>query len=171
MRHALFLLFALAAGGCAPSYLVSFSEGYDPATSYTFSLPTIQLEPGQTRRAFVPARSLPFTPAVRLASENPEIARVWLPFDKNDAERIQALLPGNTIVHRGVFPFPDWDPKANPVRRAEWRRQLRRFLSPRPDDTAFRNVSDADLWRTVLRSRSQGALRVIVEEDPLKFTR
>jgi len=53
------------------------------------------------------------------------------------------------------------------VERAAWRATLRRWL--RPDDAAFRAISDAELWKTVLRSRSSGALRVVVEEDRLDF--
>jgi hypothetical protein len=171
MRRFLFLLLTFCMGGCAPTYFVAFSNGYDPATSYTHSLPAIALTPGETRKAFLPAWKTPFATksGVRIASEDPGIVLVWEPADSRDIVRIQAVAPGSVLVHRGDYPFPDWKAKANPVVRAAWRSALRRHLRPRPDDVAFRAVSDADLWKTVLRSRSSGALRVVVEEDRLDF--
>jgi hypothetical protein len=171
MRPLIFALLVFCLGGCAPSYFVAFSNGYNPATSYTYSLPTIALAPGETRKAFLAAPQLALLPAssVRIASENPEVVAVWLPADPNDVIRIQAVAPGNALVHRGDFPFPSWKPKANPVERTAWRAALRRYLRPRPDDAAFRAMSDAELWKTVLRSRSIGALRVEVEFDRLDF--
>ena len=171
MRPLIFSLLPVFLGGCAPTYFVAFSNGYNPATSYTHSLPAIALAPGQTRKAFLPADPLPFLPAssVRIASENPEAVIIWQPFDPLDVVRIQAVAPGSALVHRGNFPFPTWNPKANPVERSAWRAVLRRCLRPRPDDAAFRALSDAELWKTVLRARSRGALRVVVEEDRLNF--
>lgn len=158
-------------GGCAPTYYVAFSNGYSPATSYTHSLPAIALAPGETRKAFFPAAKFALLPAspLGIASENPAVVIVWQPFDPQDVVRIQAVAPGSALVHRGNFPFSPWNPKANPVNRAAWRATLRRYLRPRPDDAAFRVMSDAEVWKTVLRSCSSGALRVVVEEDRLDF--
>jgi hypothetical protein len=171
MRRLIFLFPVLFLGGCAPSYFVAFSNGYNPATSYIHSLPAIALAPGETRKAFLPAQKFAIAPAssIRIASENPAVAIIWEPFDPGDVVRIQAVAPGSTLIHRGDFPFPTWKLKANPVERAAWRAALRRYLRPSPDDTAFRAMSDADLWKTILRSRSSGALRVVVEEDRLNF--
>ena len=171
MRRLIFLLPAIFLCGCAPSYFVAFSNGYNPATSYLHSLPAIALAPGETRKAFLPAQKFAIAPAssIRIASENPAVAIIWEPFDPGDVVRIQAVAPGSALIHRGDFPFPTWKLKANPVERAAWRAALRSYLRPRPDDTAFRAISDADLWKTVLRSRSSGALRVVVEEDRLDF--
>ncbi|MCX6968656.1 MAG: hypothetical protein NTV93_00685 [Verrucomicrobia bacterium] len=171
MRRLIFLLPVFFLCGCAPSYFVAFSNGYNPATSYLHSLPAIALAPGETRKAFLPAQKFAIAPvsSIRVTSENPAVAIIWEPFDPGDVVRIQAVAPGSTLIHRGDFPFPNWKLKANPVERAAWRAALRRYLRPRPDDTAFRAISDADLWKTVLRSRSSGALRVVVEEDRLNF--
>ena len=171
MRPLIFVMTVFCLGACAPSYFVAFSNGYHPASSYTHSLPAIALAPGETRKAFLAAPQLSLLPAsaVRIASENPEVVMIWQPFDPQDVIRIQAAAPGNALVHRGNFPFPSWNPKANPVERSAWRAALRRYLRPRPDDAAFRAVSDAELWKTVLRSRSSGALRVVVEVDRLDF--
>lgn len=171
MRVLILFLLLLCAGCSAPSYFVAFSEGYNPATSYTYSLPAIILVPGQTRMAFLPASRYAFsrTSSVRLASENPATVLIWKPHDPNDVVRLQAAATGSTLIHRGNFPFSDWNQNANPVERAAWRASLRRYLKPRPDDVAFRAISDAELWKTVLRSRSTGALRVVVEEDRLNF--
>ena len=129
------------------------------------------LAPGETRKAFFPAAKLAFLPAssIQIASENPAVVLVWQPFDPQDVVRIQAVAPGSALVHRGNFPFSKWNPKANPVERGAWRATLRRYLRPRPEDATFREMSDAELWKTVLRSRSSGALRVVVEEDRLDF--
>ena len=94
---------------------------------------------------------------------------IWQPFDPLDVVRIQAVAPGSALVHRGDYPFSTWNPKANPVQRAAWRAAVRRCLRPCPDDAAFRAMSDAELWKTALRARSSGALRVVVEEDRLDF--
>lgn len=171
MRPLIFLFLVFCLGGCAPSFFVAFSEGYNPATSYIHSLPAIVLAPGETRKAFLPARPVPFfrESRLRIASEDPGVVLIWEPFDKNDVTRLQAVAPGSTLIHRGDFPFPTWKPRANPIERSAWRAALRRYLTPRPDDVEFRDISDADLWKTVLRSRSDGALRVVVEEDRLKF--
>jgi len=171
MRPLIFSFLIFCLGGCAPSYFIAFSNGYNPATSYTYSLPAIALAPGETRKAFLAAPQLSLFPAssARIASENPEVVIVWRPADPNDVVRIQAVAPGSALVHRGDFPFPDWKPKANPVERAAWRAALRRYLRPRPDDAAFRAMADAELWKTVLRSRSSGAFRVEVEIDRLDF--
>ncbi len=171
MRFLIFLFPAILLGGCAsPYYFVAFSNGYDPATSYTHSLPAIVLEPGQTRKACVPARDMPFSKTAGVASENPAVVLVWEPANANDIVRIQAIAPGSTLVHRGVFPFPTWKPGANPLQRSAWRAALRKYLRSRPEnDAAFRAISDEELWKTVVRSRSEGALRVVVEEDRLKF--
>ena len=128
MRQMIFALLLVFLGGCAPTYFVAFSNGYNPATSYTHSLPAIALAPGQTRKAFLPAETPPFLPAsaVRIASENPGVVIIWQPFDPHDVVRIQAVAPGSALVHRGNFPFPTWKPKANPVERAAWRATLRR---------------------------------------------
>ncbi|MEI6493927.1 MAG: hypothetical protein WCO94_15365 [Verrucomicrobiota bacterium] len=157
--------------GCAPTYFVAFSNGYNPATSLKYSLPAIVLAPGETRKAFLPAQKVSLLPAssVRIESENPEVVFIWQPADPNDVVRIQAAAPGSTLVHRGDFPFPALKLKSNPVERAAWRATLRRYLRPRVDDSAFRAMSDAELWKTVLRSRSAGALRVEVEIDRLDF--
>jgi|GEM_PF-2248578 len=170
MRPLIFTVLVLL-GGCAPTYYVAFSDGYDPATSLTHSLPAMVLAPGETRKAFFPAAKPAFLPAasVGIASENPEVVIIWQPFDPQDVVRIQAVAPGSTLVHRGNFPFSRWNPKANPVERAAWRATLRRYLRPGPDDAAFRAMSDAELWKAVLRSRSGGALRVVVEKDRLDF--
>ncbi len=171
MFRLIFLPFLVLLGGCAPSYFVAFSNQYNPSTSYLHSLPAIALAPGQTRKAFLPASKPPIFPPspVRIASENPEVVTIMAPFNPADIVRIRAVAPGSALVHRGNFPFPDWNLKANPVERAAWRAALRRHLHPRPDDVAFRAISDAELWRTVLRSRSDGALRVVVELDRLDF--
>lgn len=171
MRRLIFLSLFVCLGGCAPTYFVAFSNGYNPATSYTHSLPAIALAPGETRKACLPATSLPrpVRASIRIASENPGVVLIWQPFDPRDTVRLQAVAPGSALVHRGDFPFPSWRPKANPVERAAWRASVRRYLRPRPDDAAFRAMSDAEIWRTVLRSRSSGALRVVVEEDRLNF--
>ncbi|MFA7343497.1 MAG: hypothetical protein WC003_04255 [Terrimicrobiaceae bacterium] len=171
MRPLIFSLLTICLGGCAPSYFVAFSNGYNPATSHTYSLPAIALAPGETRQAFLPATKPPFFPesSTGIASENPEVVIVWHPARPNDIARIQAVAPGSVLVHRGDFPFPAWKLKMDPVERAAWRAALRRHLRPRPDDAAFRAMSDAELWKTVLRSRSTGALRVVVEFDRLDF--
>lgn len=171
MPRPIFLTLLLFLGGCAPSYFVAFSNGYNPATSYTHSLPAIALAPGETRKAFLPVAKLPILPKspVRIASENPDAAIIWKQFAPGDIIRLQAVAPGSAIIHRGNFPFPDWKKKANPVERAAWRAALRRHLRPRPDDVAFRAISDEQLWKTVLRARSQGAMRVVVEVDRLDF--
>ncbi|MFA7234303.1 MAG: hypothetical protein WC076_09340 [Terrimicrobiaceae bacterium] len=171
MRRLIFLSLFACLGGCAPTYFVAFSNGYNPATSYTHSLPAIALAPGETRKAWLPATSLPrlARSSIRIASENPGVVLIWQPFDPRGIVRLQAVAPGSALVHRGDFPFPSWRPKANPVERAAWRASVRRYLRPRPDDAAFRAMSDAEIWRTVLRSRSSGALRVVVEEDRLNF--
>lgn len=171
MRAPIFAFFAFCLVGCAPTYFVAFSNGYNPATSYTYSLPAIALAPGETRKAFLAPPQVSLLPAspVRIATENPGVVIVWRPADPNDVTRIQAVAPGSALVHRGDFPFADWKPKANPVERAAWRAALRRYLRPRPDDAAFRAISDAELWKAVLRSRSGGALRVEVEVDRLDF--
>ena len=171
MRPLIFALQVLLLGGCAPTYYVAFSDGYNPATTLTHSLPAMVLAPGETRKAFFPGAKLAILPAssVQLASENPAVVLIWQPFDPQDIVRIQAVAPGSALVHRGDFPFSKWNPKANPVERAAWRATLRRYLRPRPDDVAFRAMSDAELWKSVLRSRSEGALRVVVEEDRLDF--
>lgn len=171
MPRLIFLPFLLLLGGCTPSYFVAFSHGYNPATSYTHSLPAMALAPGETRKAFLPAARPPLLPQspIRIASENPEVVIIWEQFAPGDVVRLQAVSPGTAIIHRGDFPFPNWKLKANPVERAAWRAALRRHLHPRPDDVAFRAISDAELWKAVLRSRSQGALRVVVEWDRLNF--
>lgn len=172
MRPFIFVFLVFCLGGCAPSFFVAFSNGYSPATSYTHSLPAIVLAPGETRKAFLPApQHIPFSrlSRMRIESENPKVVLIWEPFDKSDVTRLQAVAPGSALVHRGDFPFPTWKPDANPVQRSAWRAALRRYLHPRPDDVEFRDISDADLWKSVLRSRSEGALRVVVEEDRLKF--
>ena len=171
MRPLIFPVLVFLLGGCAPTYFVAFSEGYNPATSLTHSLPAIALAPGETRKAFLPAAKFSLLPAssVRIASENPEVVIIWQPFDPQDVVRIQAVAPGSALVHRGDFPFSTWNPKANPVQRAAWRATLRRYLRPGPDDAAFRAMSDAELWKTALRSRSSGALRVVVERDRLDY--
>ena len=171
MRPLIFGLLVFCLCGCAPSYFVAFSNGYNPATSYTYSLPAIALAPGETRKAFLPAPQFSLLPAssVRIASENPEVVAIWQPADPNDIVRIQAVAPGSALVHRGDFPFYALKPKANPVERAAWRATLRRYLRPRRDEAAFRAMSDAELWKDVLRSRSSGALRVEVEIDRLDF--
>lgn len=171
MRPLIFSVLIFLLGGCAPTYYVAFSNGYNPATSYIHSLPAMVLAPGETRKAFFPAAKFALLPASRIgiASENPAVVLVWQPFDPQDIVRIQAVAPGTALVHRGDFPFSKWNPKANPVDRAAWRATLRRYLRPRPDDVAFREMSDAELWKTVLRSRSEGALRVVVEQDRLDF--
>ena len=79
------------------------------------------------------------------------------------------MAPGSTLVHRGDFPFPELKLKANPVERSAWRAALRRYLRPGRDDAAFRAMTDAEIWKDVLRSRSCGALRVEVEIDRLDF--
>jgi len=171
MRPLIFAVLVLFLGGCTPTYYVAFSNGYDPATSYIHSLPAMVLAPGETRKAFFPAAKLAILPAspIGIASENPAVVLVWQPFDPQDVVRIQAVAPGSALVHRGNFPFSTWNPKANPVERASWRATLRRYLRLRPDEVAFRAMSDAELWKSVLRSRSSGALRVVVEEDRLDF--
>lgn len=171
MRPLISAILMIALTGCAPTYFVAFSNGYNPATSLKYSLPAIVLAPGETRKAFLPAQNFSMLPtsSVRIESENPEVVIVWQPADPNDIVRLQAVAPGSTLIHRGDFPFPRWKPKANPVERADWRAALRRALRPRPDDLAFRAMSDAELWKTVLRSRSTGALRVEVEMDRLDF--
>jgi len=163
------MLLTAALAGCAPTCFVAFSNGYDPATSLRHALPAMTMAPAETRKAFLPAPEMPFAKKSRIASEDPGIVLVWEPLVKTDVVRIQAIAPGSTLVHRGNFPFRNWKPQANPVERAAWRGSLRRFLKPRPDAVAFRAMSDADLWKTVLRSRSDGALRIVVEEDRLKF--
>jgi hypothetical protein len=171
MRAFLFLFLMIGLVGCAPTYFLSFSNGYDPATSYINSLPTIILNPGQSRPAFLPVSKPALLPesSVKIASEDPKVVVIWKPFRPGDIIRIQAVAPGNTIVHRGNFPFPMWQPDANPVVRQAWRAAVRRHLRPRPDNAAFRAMSDAEIWKTVLRSRSTGALRVMVEKDRLDF--
>lgn len=171
MRRLVFLPILFLLGGCAPSYLVAFSQGYNPATSYTHSLPAMVLEPGETRMAFLPAARPPLLPqsSVRIASENPEVVLIWKKFSPGDAIRLQALVPGTAIIHRGDFPFPDWKLERDVVERAAWRAAVRRHLHPHPDDVAFRAMSDEEIWKRVLRSRSQGALRVVVERDRLNF--
>ena len=101
MRQMIFALLLVFLGGCAPTYFVAFSNGYNPATSYTHSLPAIALAPGQTRKAFLPAEKPPFLPAssVRIASENPEVVIIWQPFDPHDAGRGQ-----RSSEVRGVSP-------------------------------------------------------------------
>ena len=171
MRPLIFAVLVILLGGCAPTYFVAFSNGYDPATSLAHSLPAMVLAPGETRKAFFPAAKFALLPSssIGIASENPAVVLIWEPFDPQDVVRIQALAPGSALVHRGNFPFSKWNPRANPIERAAWRATLRRYLRPRPDDTAFRAMSDAELWKTALRSRSDGALRVVVEEDRLDF--
>jgi len=171
MRLLIFLLLLFGLGGCAPSYFLSFSNGYHPATSYTHSLPAIALAPGQTRKAFIRAQRIPFSgvSSVRIATEDPRVVGIWEPRNPQDVVRIQALVPGTALVHRGDFPFPDWKPAETPLRRTAWRGKLRQYLRPKPDDVTFRAMSDSDLWTAVLRSRSRGALRVVVEEDRLRF--
>jgi len=163
------MLLTAALAGCAPTCFVAFSNGYDPATSLRHALPAMTMAPAETRKAFLPAPDMPFSNKSRIASEDPGIVLVWEPMVKSDVVRIQAITEGSTLVHRGNFPFRNWKSKANPVERAAWRGSLRRFLKPRPDAVSFRAMSDADLWKTVLRSRSDGALRIVVEEDRLKF--
>ncbi|TSA30872.1 MAG: hypothetical protein D4R65_12275 [Verrucomicrobiaceae bacterium] len=167
--RSLTMLLLVALTGCAPTCFVAFSDGYDPATSLKHSLPAMTMAPAETRKAFLPAPDMPFVKKSRIASEDPRIVLVWEPMDKADIVRIQAIAEGSTLMHRGNFPFQNWNPRANPVDRAAWRGSLRRFLKPRPDAVSFRSISDADLWKTVLRSRSDGALRIVVEEDRLKF--
>jgi hypothetical protein len=171
MRPLLFLVLTCCLGGCAPAYFVAFSEGYHPATSYLYSLPAIIVTPGETRKTFLPAGKILFfsPPQISILSEDPGVVKIWKPLDPGDVVRLQAVSPGMTLVHRGNFPFPNWNQQANPVQHAAWRADLRRYLSPRPDDVAFRAISDAELWKTVLRSRSTGALRVVVEEDRLDY--
>ena len=171
MRRLIFTLLMFCLAGCTPAYFVSFSESYHPGKTLEFSLPAIVLNPGETRKAFLPAQTILFSRSshVRIETEDPAVLAIMKPFDKNDISRLQAVAPGITLVHRGNFPFSGWNPKANPVQRAAWRASLRRYLHPRPDDVAFRAMSDADIWKTVLRSRSEGALRVVVERDRLDY--
>ncbi len=163
------MLLLVALTGCAPTCFVAFSDGYNPATSLKYALPAMTMAPAETRKAFLPAPDMPFVKKIRIASENPGIVLVWEPVDKTDVVRIQAIAEGSTLVHQGNFPFQNWNPRANPVERAAWRASLRRFLKPRPDDVSFRAIPDEELWKTVLRARSDGALRIVVEEDRLKF--
>ncbi|MFZ4774710.1 MAG: hypothetical protein ACOYM3_05065 [Terrimicrobiaceae bacterium] len=171
MRALIFLLLIAGLGGCAPSYFLSFSNGYNPATSYTYSLPSIALAPGQSRKAFVRAPGIPFarTSSVRIATEDPAVVRIWEPRNPQDIVRIEAVAPGAALVHRGDFPFPDWNAHTKPLKRTAWRGELRKYLRPQPDDVTFRALSDSDLWTAVLRTRSRGALRVVVEEDRLQY--
>ncbi len=171
MRALIFLLLIFGLGGCAPSYFLSFSNGYNPATSYTHSLPAIALAPGQTRKAFLPPPATAFSPksGVRIATENPAVVRIWKPLHPQDIVRIEAVMPGAVLVHRGDFPFPDWNPGEKPLKRTAWRGELRKYLRPKPDDVTFRAMSDSEIWSKVLRSRSRGALRVVVEEDRLQY--
>lgn len=169
MRSFMILPLLVALTGCAPTCFVGFSNGYDPATSLKYALPAMTMTPAETRKAFLPAPEFPFVKKTRIASEDPGIVLVWEPLETTDVVRIQAIAPGSTLIHRGNFPFRNWKPHSNPVERAAWRGELRRFLKPRPDDVTFRAMSDANLWKTVLRARSDGALQIVVEEDRLKF--
>lgn len=164
---------ALAAlSGCANDYyFVALSNGYDPATSLTHALPAIELSPGETRKAFVAGRWGPKSRANRVVSENPDVVRVWPPARSDDVVRIQAVGVGSTLVHGGRFPFAQWNPQQNPVERTRWRWSLRPYLPAPVSEAEFRKISDADLWKTAVRSRSDGALRVVVQEDRLQYWR
>jgi len=162
-----FLLICLGLAGCGGvSYHMPFSAGYDPRSTLVNALPTIVLQPGETRRAMevIPGAFSQARPP-RLASEDPEVVAVLALSAQGKVVGIQAKREGLTLVHSGDFPFTDAKPGASVVERTRWRESLRRFLSPRPDDAAFRKISDADLWKTVVRSRSFAAVRVVVEKD------
>ncbi len=161
------LLLGLGLAGCGGvSYHMPFSAGYDTRSTLVNALPTIVLQPGETRRAMevIPGVFSHARPP-RLASEDPEVVAVLALPARDRVSTIQAKREGRTLVHAGDFPFADPKPGASVIERTRWRESLRRFLSPRPDDEAFRKVSDADLWKTVVRSRSFAAVRIVVEKD------
>ena len=164
------LLLCLAGSGCgSPGYFLDFSPGYRAGVTLANALPAITLRPGETRMGMVNSSPLPRTRVNRLVSEDPAVVIVWKPPRPTDVIRIQAVAPGSVLVHRGNFPFEDWRAGRNLVERADWRASLRRHLSPRPDDEAFRKMSDRDLWTAVVRSRSKGALHVFVVKDRVEF--
>lgn len=170
-RCRLFLALAvLGLSGCGGAYyFVPLSAGYDPRSSLLHALPAIELRPGETRKGMVATERLIGRHSQGLVSEDPRIVLIWKPQKTGDLVHLQAIAPGTTLVHGGDFPFEHWDPNKNLLERTAWRWSLRKFLSPNPTDAEFRAMSDADLWKTVVRSRSAGALRVIVEQDRLEF--
>jgi hypothetical protein len=172
VRVGVVLLMGSVLSGCGgPAYFLTFSATYDPRTSLSNALPTISLRPGETRKAMVTLPGFTGRRATSLVSEDPRIAIVWRPANPRQVVNIQSIGPGTVLIHRGDFPFDDWKDGRNPVERSEWRASLRRYLSPVPDDATFRQISDEQLWKTVVRSRSTGAIRIIVAEDHSPFWR
>jgi len=169
---ALILFLCLCVAGCGgPAYFLTFSSSYNSRTSLSNALPTISLRPGESRKAMVTLPGYSGQKGSSLVSEDSRIVVVWRPTNPRQVVSIQAVGPGTVFIHRGDFPFADWRDGKNPVERSEWRASLRRYLSPRPDDATFRGISDEQLWKTVVRSRSTGAMRVIVAEDHSPFWR
>lgn len=168
---AVVLGFAVLTGCANDYYFVTLSPGYDPASSLTHALPAIELSPGETRKAFVASRWGGRRSETRVVSEDPQVVRVWAPAHADDVVRIQAVGVGATLVHGGRFPFQPWDPAQSLVERTRWRWSLRPYL-PRPvSEEEFRKIPDAELWQTAVRARSAGAMRVVVNRDPLQFFR
>jgi len=170
MRLLVAIVSLLVVGCSSPAVLLPLSRGYDPEKSLKHALPAIVLQVGETRRAVYSSPLRPNFGSPRLASEDPRIVRVWPEAGADGFVSVQAVAPGETLLHFGCFPFPDWNPDQNPVERTAWRWKLRPCLSPAPaNDANFRAIGDASLNKRSLGRFSQGALRVIVEEDRLKW--
>lgn len=144
------------------------SAGYVPGETLSHALPTITLQPNETRRVLGRGPTWPVEPGWSAASEDPEIVTVWKS-GRDSLYHIRALRPGKTYVHYGVFPLPQWNPSADVIERAAWRARARRLLAPVPDEVTYRNTKDADIWRAIVQAYSSGAMRVFVEDDRLEY--
>ena len=171
MRRLILTICLMMTGCGGASFFLNFSPSYDARTTLVNTLPTVAMRPGETKRVMASSPEFPWSRAMRLVSEDPRVVIVWNPPRPGDVVRIQAAGIGTALVHRGDYPFEEWREGKNPVERARWRAALRKYLSPRPDEAAFRAFSDEVLWRTLVRSRSQGAMRVTVDEDRTPFWR
>lgn len=144
------------------------SAGYVAGSTLANALPTITLQPNETRRVLGRGPAWPFEPAWGLASEDPETVTVWRS-ERDGLFHVRALRPGRTYVHYGVFPLAQWNPEADVIQRAAWRARARRLLVPVPDEVSYRKMKDPEIWRIIVQSYSSGAMRVYVEDDRLEY--